>query len=114
MRRPIVFVVLAAMGAVLAAIVVFSAIRKRETEVQRAMAHTVEVVVAANDIQVGTKLDSSSVKVIRWARDSVPAGAFTDPNAVAGAFAKSGSSPTSRWSPANSSPAKWPRASCRC
>jgi pilus assembly protein CpaB len=89
MRRPIVFVILAAMGAVLAAIVVFSAIRKRETEVQRAMAHTVEVVVAANDIPVGAKLDSTSVKLIRWARDSVPQGAFTDPNAVAGSFAKS-------------------------
>jgi pilus assembly protein CpaB len=89
MRRPIVFVVLAALGAVLAAIVVFSAIRKRETEVQRAMAHTVEIVVAANDIPVGSKLDPNSVKVIRWARDSVPAGAFTDPQAVAGSFAKS-------------------------
>ena len=89
MRRPIVFVVLAAMGAVLAAIVVFSAIRKRETEVQRAMAHKVEIVVAANDIPVGSKLDPNSVKVIRWARDSVPQGAFTDPNAVAGSFAKS-------------------------
>jgi pilus assembly protein CpaB len=77
------------MGAVLAAIVVFSAIRKRETEVQRAMAHTVEIVVAANDIPVGSKLDPNSVKVIRWARDSVPMGAFTDPNAVAGSFAKS-------------------------
>jgi pilus assembly protein CpaB len=76
------------MGAVLAAIVVFSAIRKRETEVQRAMAHTVEIVVAANDIPVGSKLDPNSVKVIRWARDSVPMGAFTDPNAVAGSFAK--------------------------
>jgi pilus assembly protein CpaB len=89
MRRPIVFVVLAATGAVLAAIVVFSAIRKRETEVQRAMAHTVEIVVAANDIPVGSKLDPNAVKVIRWARDSVPLGAFTDPNAVAGSFAKS-------------------------
>jgi pilus assembly protein CpaB len=69
--------------------VVFSAIRKRETEVQRAMAHTVEIVVAANDIPVGSKLDPNSVKVIRWARDSVPQGAFTDPNAVAGSFAKS-------------------------
>ena len=89
MRRPIVFVILAGLGAVLAAIVVFSAIRKRETEVQRAMAHTVEVVVAANDIPVGTKLDPSAVKLVRWARDSVPQGAFTDPQAVAGSFAKS-------------------------
>ena len=73
MKRPIVFVVLAAMGAMLAAIVVFSAIRKRESEVQRAMAHSVEVVVAANDIAVGTKIDASAVKLVRWARDSVPA-----------------------------------------
>jgi pilus assembly protein CpaB len=90
MKRPIVFVILAAMGAMLAAIVVFSAIRKRESEVQRAMAHSVEVVVAANDIPVGTKIDSSAVKLVRWARDSVPQGAFTDPQALAGAFAKSG------------------------
>src|ERR1700719_4709807 len=89
MKRPIVFVILAAMGAMLAAIVVFSAIRKRESEVQRAMAQTVEIVVAANDIPLGTKLEPDSVKLIRWARDSVPAGSFTDPNAVAGSFAKS-------------------------
>jgi pilus assembly protein CpaB len=88
MKRPIVFVILAAMGAMLAAIVVFSAIRKRESEVQRAMAHTVEVVVAANDIPLGTKLDPGAVKLVRWARDSVPQGAFTDPQAVAGSFAK--------------------------
>ncbi len=89
MKRPIVFVILAAMGAMLAAIVVFSAIRKRESEVQRAMAHTVEIVVAANDIPLGTKLEPDSVKLVRWARDSVPQGAFTDPQAIAGSFAKS-------------------------
>ncbi len=89
MKRPIVFVILAGMGAVLAAIVVFSAIRKRESEVQRAMAQSVEVVVAANDIPLGAKLEPNAVKLVRWARDSVPAGAFTDPQAVAGSFAKS-------------------------
>ncbi len=77
------------MGAVLAAIVVFSAIKRRESEVQRAMAHTVEVVVAAKDIPVGAKLEPDTVKMVRWARDGVPQGAFTDPQAVAGAFAKS-------------------------
>ena len=76
------------MGAVLAAIVVFTAISRRESEVQRAMAHTVEVVVAAKDIPLGAKLAPDDLKLIRWARDSVPDGAFTDPQAVAGAFAK--------------------------
>ena len=77
------------MGAVLAAVVVFSAIRKRESEVERAMAHSVEVVVAANDIPLGAKLEPDAVKLVRWARDSVPQGAFTDPQAVAGSFARS-------------------------
>lgn len=89
MKRPIVFVILAGLGAVLAAVVVFSAIRKRESEVQRAMAQTVEIVVAANDIPVGAKLEPAAVKLVRWSRDSVPQGAFTDPQAVAGSFAKS-------------------------
>ena len=81
--------ILAGMGAVLAAVVVFSAIRTRESEVQRAMAHTVEVVVAAKDIPLGAKLEPGAVKLVRWARDGVPQGAFTDPQAVAGSFARS-------------------------
>jgi pilus assembly protein CpaB len=89
MRRPIVFVILAGMGALLAAIVVFSAIKKRESEVQRAMAGTVQIVVAASDVPVGTKIEPDAVKLSRWSRDSIPQGAFTDPQAVAGAFAKS-------------------------
>jgi pilus assembly protein CpaB len=89
MRRPIVFVVLAGLGAVLAAIVVFSALRKRESEVQRAMAHTVSVVVAAEPIPVGTKLQPAAVKLMRWSREAVPAGSFSDPQAVSGAYARS-------------------------
>src|SRR5271156_1337749 len=88
MKRPIVFVILAALGAMLAAIVVFSAIRKRETEVQRSMAQTVEIVVAADDIPLGTKLEPDSVKLMRWSRDSIPQGGFTDPQAIADSFAK--------------------------
>src|SRR5258708_27113666 len=89
MRRPIVFVILAGLGAVLAAIVVFSAIRKRESEVQRAMAYAVEGGAEAAEIPIGTKLEPGAVKLVRWAGDSVPPGAFTDPQAVAGSFAKS-------------------------
>ncbi len=73
----------------LAAMVVFSAIRKRESELQRAMAQTVEIVAAAKDIPLGAKLGPDAVKLVRWARDGVPQGAFTDPQAVAGSFAKS-------------------------
>ncbi len=89
MRRPIIFILLAGLGAILAAIVVFSALRNRESEVQRAMAHSVEVVVAARDIPLGEKLQPDAVKLVRWARDGVPQGSFTDPQAVVGSFAKS-------------------------
>jgi pilus assembly protein CpaB len=89
MRRPIVFVVLAGVGAVLAAFVVFSALSKREAEVQRAMARSVQIVVAAHDIQLGTKIEKDAVKLAPWARDNAPQGGFTDPQAVVGSFAKS-------------------------
>src|SRR5258708_28350702 len=89
MKRPIIFIFLAGLGSILAAIVVFSTLRNRESEVQRAMAHTVEVVVAARDIPLGAKLQPDAVKLVRWARDGVPQGAFTDPQAVTGSFAQS-------------------------
>ena len=38
MRRPIVFVVLAGLAAMLAAVVVYSALKRREAEVQQALA----------------------------------------------------------------------------
>ena len=89
MRRPIVFVMLAGLGALLAAVVVFSALKKREAEVQQAMGRTVEVVVATHDIRLGEKIEPGTVKLARWSRDSLPQGGFTDPQAVIGAFARS-------------------------
>src|SRR5260370_9208812 len=89
MKRPIICIFLVGLGLILGAIVVCSALRNRESEVQRAMAHTVEVVVAARDIPLGAKLQPDAVKLVRWARDGVPQGAFTDPQAVTGSFAKS-------------------------
>jgi pilus assembly protein CpaB len=80
---------LAAVAAVLAAIVVFSALKKREAEVQRAMATSVDIVVAAHDLRLGTKIDQIAVKLARWSRDAVPAGAFTDPQALMNSYVKS-------------------------
>jgi pilus assembly protein CpaB len=90
MRRPIVYGLLAVMAAALAAMVVFSTLRKREAEVQNAIAHTADIVVAAHDLPIGTKLDAAALKTARWSRDAVPPGAYTDTQALAGAFVKSG------------------------
>jgi pilus assembly protein CpaB len=90
MRRPVIFVLLAGFAALVAALVVYSALKKREREVQEAMAQSVNIVVASHDLTIGSKLDQSSTKMTRWSRDSVPPGAFTDPGSVMGQYTKTG------------------------
>jgi pilus assembly protein CpaB len=90
MRRPIVFVLLAGFAALIAAIVVYSALKRREAQVEEAMVKSVQIVVAAHDLQIGSKLDPSSVKLVRWSRDDVPPGAFTDMSAVMNQYVKTG------------------------
>lgn len=88
MRRPFVYVALAGVSALIAAVVVYSALKKREAEVQQAMVKSVEIVVASRDLPLGSKIDPGSIRLTRWARDSVPPGAFSDPQAVINAFVK--------------------------
>lgn len=90
MRRPIIFVLLAGFAALIAAIVVYSALKRREAEVEQAMVKSVRVVVAAHDLQIGSKLDPNSVKLVRWSRDDIPPGAFTDASAVMNDYVKTG------------------------
>ncbi len=80
---------LAVVAAFLAAVVVFSALKKREAEMQKAIAQSVNIVVAARDIPLGTRIDPDAVKLVRWSRESEPKGAFTDVMAVAGSYANS-------------------------
>jgi len=88
MRRPIVFVLLAGFAALVAAMVVYSALKKREAEVQQAKLQSVEIVVAAHPLGIGTKLDPAAIRTVRWSRDSLPPGAFTDPSAVINKYTK--------------------------
>jgi len=88
MKRPVIFVALAGLAAMLASVVVYSALKKREAEVQKAMAKTVYIVVAANDLPLGTKIDPGELKLTRWSADSIPEGSFMNPGQVAGAFVK--------------------------
>jgi pilus assembly protein CpaB len=88
MRRPTIFLLLAMVAAVLAAIVVFSALKNREEQVQVALAQTQDIVVAARDVRVGEKLSPTEVKLVRWSRQSIPEGAFTDPSMVGNSYAR--------------------------
>jgi pilus assembly protein CpaB len=88
MRRPMVFVLLAGIAAMLASVMVYSALKRREAEVQNAMSHNVEVVVAAMDLPLGTKIEIGEVKTARWSADSLPDGSYTDPKQVIGSYVK--------------------------
>jgi pilus assembly protein CpaB len=88
MKRPVIFVALAGLAAMLASVVVYSALRKREADVQKAMARTVYIVVAAADLPLGSKLDPGQLKLARWSADAIPDGAFMNPGQVTGAFVK--------------------------
>ncbi|MGH8324524.1 MAG: Flp pilus assembly protein CpaB, partial [Steroidobacteraceae bacterium] len=88
MRRPVVFVLLAGFAALVAALVVYSALHKRELEVQQATLKSEDVVVAAHDLPVGSKIDASAVKLVRWSRESIPPGAFTDAAAPLNRFTR--------------------------
>jgi pilus assembly protein CpaB len=88
MRRPMVFVLLAGLAAMLASVMVYSALKRREAEVQNAMSHNVEVVVAAMDLPLGTKIEVGEVKTARWSADSLPEGSYTDPRQVIGSYVK--------------------------
>jgi pilus assembly protein CpaB len=78
MRRPIIFVLLAGIAALVAAMVVYSALKKREAQIEQAMVKSVSVAVAAKDLAIGSKIDADSVKLVRWSKDDMPPGAFTD------------------------------------
>ena len=88
MRRPMVFVLLAGLAAMLASVMVYSALKRREKEVQNAMARNVQVVVASYDLPLGTKIEQGEVKMTRWSADSLPDGAYTDPKQVIGSYVK--------------------------
>jgi pilus assembly protein CpaB len=88
MRRPMVFVLLAGLAAMLASVMVYSALKRREADTQNAMSHNVQVVVAAMDLPLGTKIELGEVKMARWSADSLPDGSYTDPKQVIGSYVK--------------------------
>jgi pilus assembly protein CpaB len=79
---------LAVVTAFLAAVVVFSALRARETQVRKLLADQVNVVVAARDIPIGSRLVPGMLRLAPWPSNSVPDGAFTSTAALANSYAR--------------------------
>jgi pilus assembly protein CpaB len=55
---------------------------------QNTSKHFVPVVVTATDLTFGAKLDRAQLRVARYPKESVPAGAFSDPDSVVGQTTK--------------------------
>jgi|YelNatPaOPRAMG01_1025707.scaffolds.fasta_scaffold30908_5 pilus assembly protein CpaB len=89
MRRPVIFVMLAGLAAMLASVVVYSALKRRDAEVKQALAKTVHIVVASRDLPLGAKIDAGSLRLARWSSDALPEGAFSNPQQLIGSFVKS-------------------------
>jgi pilus assembly protein CpaB len=82
MRRQAIFLILAVSAAALAALMVNTALRQREAEIVRAQAQSINVVVAAHDLPLGSRIDQGAVKLVLWSRDAVPPGAVFDMKTV--------------------------------
>lgn len=89
MKRPVIFIVLAGLAAMLASVVVYSALKKREAEVRSAMAKNVNIVVAAYDLPIGTKIEPGEIKLAKWSNDSIPPGSYRNESQVVGHYVKS-------------------------
>ena len=74
---------------VLAALAGYAGLRATAQQVaQNTSKHMVQVVIAATDLTFGTKLDRAQLRVVRYPKESVPAGAFSDPDSVTGQTTK--------------------------
>ncbi len=88
MRKPRMFFVLTGFAAVLAAMVVYWALKSKEAEVERSKVGMAEVAVAAHDLALGTRIDAEAVKMVRWPREAMPVGATSDSRAFLGSVVK--------------------------
>ncbi|MGH7814025.1 MAG: Flp pilus assembly protein CpaB [Candidatus Binataceae bacterium] len=88
MRRPIVLVLLAGLGAMVAAVLVYSALKKQDLLNNKLKTQNTQIVVASSDLPLGTQIEPSEVKMSNWPKDSVPEGAFTDAKQVLGSYVR--------------------------
>jgi pilus assembly protein CpaB len=92
MRKPGNIFLLAIIIGALSAAMVYRHLSSLHQEVQIAKSSsdhpTTDVVVASDEIPIGTKIDADHVKVVAWPADIQPEGVLHDPNKVVGTIAR--------------------------
>lgn len=75
--------------ALMAALLVHTALKSKEAKIAALQQNTVLVVAAARGLSPGESIDTSALRLISWPRDQVPPGAFSEFQAVVGRVVKS-------------------------
>lgn len=94
MRRPANIFLIAVVVAAIGAALVYRYLSAQQAELDRiraeAVGEVVDVAVAAHHIDIGTRLQPEHIKIVKWPKDSAPAGAVASPEAVVGKIARGG------------------------
>lgn len=87
-KRLILMLATALICAVLASVLVVRYVRTREEEARRTRMEAQPIVVAANNIPMGTRLDAGLITVRDWPKAGVPQGALSERDAAVGRLVK--------------------------
>jgi pilus assembly protein CpaB len=88
MRRRLIFFLITALISVLIVMLINSALKSKQATIEALQHGQVGIVVAGRTLSPGDVLDAASVKLAAWPRDTLPAGALTDPKQAQGQVAK--------------------------
>jgi Flp pilus assembly protein CpaB len=88
MSRRLIFFVFTGALALMAALLVRSALKSREAKIAALRETTVQIVVAARGLAPGETIDASAIRLTSWPREQVPPGAFTELGPVMGKVVK--------------------------
>ncbi len=88
MSRRLLFFLFTAALALMAALLVRSALKSKEASIQALQHNTVRILVAARALAVGERVDASALRLVSWPREHVPPGAVDDLQAAVGKIVK--------------------------
>jgi len=88
MSRRLLFFLLTAALALMAAFLVRSALKSKEAKIQALQHNTVRILVAARALSPGERIDANALRLVTWPREHIPPGAVDDLQNAVGKIVK--------------------------
>lgn len=88
MKRQVIVIIIAIMFALMTTGIIFKYVKNYESRVLQESKSTVNVVIAAKEIRVGTQINASMLTTMEWPKKKVLDAHITDTNAVIGKYVK--------------------------